>query len=119
MKFATCVVIFAGLAALASAADARQVYVPGFYRPNGVWVPPHYRTVPDGTDYVGPADPNVNPYNVNPYTGAVNPYTGAVNPYTGGVVPPAYPYGYPYQSPAPYVPPPGSAVPPVPYYGAP
>ena len=49
MKLAVCMAIFAGLAALASAVDARQVYVAGFYRPNGTWVPPHYRTVPDGT----------------------------------------------------------------------
>jgi hypothetical protein len=117
MKFAACVVIFAGFAALAGAADAGQVYVPGFYRPNGVWVPPHYRTVPDGTVYDG-VDPSV-----NPYTGQT-----VVNPYTGGVVPHAYPYGYPYQGgyqgpyqapyQAPYVPGPGTVAP-VPYYGAP
>ncbi|HEX4637365.1 MAG TPA: hypothetical protein VH189_14355 [Rhizomicrobium sp.] len=115
MKFATCfttcVVIFAGFAALAGAADARQVYVPGFYRPNGIWVPPHYRTVPDGTAYDGAVESGV-----NPYTGQT-----LVNPYTGQVAPNPYPYGNPYQSPyqapyqAPYVPPPAS----VPYYGAP
>ena len=109
------VVMLAGWAVLAGAADARQVYVPGFYRPNGVWVAPHYRTVPDGTVYDGTVYPNA-----NPYTGTVNPYTGAVNPYTGAPVPHPYGYGYPYQAPyqTPYVPPPGSVAP-APYYGAP
>ena len=80
MKFATCITILAGCVVLAGAADARQVYVPGFYRPNGVWVAPHYRTVPDGTVYEGPVYPNANPY-------------------TGQVVPHSYPYGaYPYQA---------------------
>ena len=102
MKLAGCIAIFAGLAALTGIADARQVYVPGFYRPNGTWVAPHYRTVPDGTVYDYPADPNLTPYNGNPYTAPVpHPY-----PYQG-----YYPYG------APYVPPPASA--PVPYYGTP
>jgi len=111
MKFAACIVILAGLTALAGAADARQVYVPGFYRPNGVWVAPHYRTVPDGTYYDGTAYPYA-----APYAGAPGP-----NPYPNG----AYPYGaypngaYPYQSPygTPYVPP--ASVPNVPYYGTP
>ena len=124
MKFApyiiACVAMLAGLAILAGAANARQVYVPGFYRPNGVWVAPHYRNVPDGTAYDGTVYPNG------------DPYTGAVNPYTGAVVPHAYPYGtYPYQAPyaapygapyaAPYAAPyvaPGSVAP-APYYGAP
>lgn len=108
MKLATCVMIIVGFAALAGAADARQVYVPGYYRPNGVWVPPHYRTVPDGSAYDGTVYPD----------GTVNPN---VNPYTGQVVPHPYPYGaYPYQAPyyqAPYVPP--TAPVPAPYYGAP
>ena len=114
MKFAsfpTCVMIVAGVAALAGAADARQVLVEGHYRPNGSWVPPHYRTVPDGPGYEGPAY-------VNPYTGAAtgNPYPYA-NPYTN---PYQSPYQAPYQAPyqGTYVPPvaPGA---PAPYYGAP
>lgn len=120
MKFApccvSCVVMLGALAVLAGAANARQVYVPGFYRPNGVWVAPHYRTVPDGTVYDGAVYPNG-----TPYTGAVNPYTGTVVPYTGAPVPTPYPYGaYPYQAPyqSPYVPPPASVAP-VPYYGTP
>jgi len=103
--------IFAGVAALAGAADARQVLVEGHYRPNGSWVPPHYRTVPDGPGYEGPAY-------VNPYTGAAtgNPYPYA-NPYSN---PYQSPYQTPYQAPyqGTYVPPvaPGA---PAPYYGAP
>ena len=115
MKFAsfpTCVMIVAGFAALAGAADARQVLVEGHYRPNGTWVPPHYRTVPDNAPYEGPA---------------------YVNPYTGVPAGTAYPYANPYQAPyqTPYqVPyqgtygqgPYGTPVPPptpAPYYGAP
>ena len=108
MKLAGCIAIFAGLAALTGVADARQIYVPGFYRPNGTWVAPHYRTVPDGTVYDYPADPNVNPYNANPYN--VNPYAAPVPrpyPYQG-----YYPYGAPYATPP-------ASVPPVPYYGTP
>lgn len=111
MKLAVCMAIFAGLAALASAVDARQVYVAGFYRPNGTWVPPHYRTVPDGTGYDDPADPNV-----NPYAGQVVPHPyNYGTPYNYGV---PYNYGAPYAAPPAYPHPPGY-VPPVPYYGTP
>jgi hypothetical protein len=115
MKFATCLTILAGCVVLAGAADARQVYVPGFYRPNGVWVAPHYRTVPDGPVYQGEAYPNANPYNAYPYTGQVVPHS-----YPYGAYPYQAPYQAPYQSPytTPYVPPPAAAAP-VPYYGAP
>jgi hypothetical protein len=110
MKLAGFIVVFAGLAALAGAADARQVYVPGFYRPNGVWVQPHYRNVPDGTAYDGTVDPSV-----NPYTGQVVPH-----PYPYQAYPYQTPYAAPYATPygTPYVAPPAT-VPPVPYYGAP
>lgn len=41
------------------------VYVHGYYRSNGTYVAPHYRSNPDG-----------NPYNNYSYPGNTNPYTG-------------------------------------------
>src|SRR5438094_208415 len=46
-----------------------QVHVSGYYRKNGTYVQPHYRSNPDG-----------NPYNNWSYPGNVNPYTGKVAP---------------------------------------
>ena len=42
-----------------------QVRVRGYYRSNGTYVQPHYRSSPDG-----------NPYNNYSYPGNTNPYTG-------------------------------------------
>lgn len=42
-----------------------QVHVSGYYRKNGTYVQPHYRSSPDG-----------NPYNNYSYPGNYNPYTG-------------------------------------------
>jgi hypothetical protein len=44
-----------------------QVYVEGYYRKNGTYVEPHYRSSPDK-----------NPYNNYSYPGNTNPYTGKV-----------------------------------------
>lgn len=44
-----------------------QVHVRGYYRSNGTYVQPHYRSSPDG-----------NPYNNWSYPGNTNPYTGKV-----------------------------------------
>ena len=44
-----------------------QVRVNGYYRKDGTYVRPHYRSSPDG-----------NPYNNYSYPGNVNPYTGKV-----------------------------------------
>lgn len=49
---------------LVSTADA-AVYVRGYYRSNGTYVAPHYRSNPDG-----------NPYNNWSFPGNTNPYTG-------------------------------------------
>ncbi len=46
-----------------------QVKVNGYYRKNGTYVAPHYRSSPDG-----------NPYNNYSYPGNTNPYTGKVAP---------------------------------------
>lgn len=44
-----------------------QVHVKGYYRKDGTYVQPHWRSSPDG-----------NPYNNWSYPGNVNPYTGKV-----------------------------------------
>lgn len=46
-------------------ADARDVYVDGYYKRDGTYVQPHYRSAPDN-----------NPYNNWSTKGNVNPYTG-------------------------------------------
>jgi hypothetical protein len=46
-----------------------SVYVRGYFRKDGTYVSPHYRSAPDG-----------NPYNNWSYPGNVNPYTGKVAP---------------------------------------
>jgi hypothetical protein len=56
--------------AFAAVAPAQgAVYVHGYYRSNGTYVQPHYRSSPDG-----------NPYNNWSYPGNTNPYTGKVAP---------------------------------------
>jgi hypothetical protein len=52
---------------LISLITSAQVKVKGYYRKNGTYVQPHYRSNPDG-----------NPYNNYSYPGNVNPYTGKV-----------------------------------------
>lgn len=46
-----------------------QVKVKGYYRKDGTYVQPHYRSSPDG-----------NPYNNYSYPGNINPYTGKIAP---------------------------------------
>jgi len=91
---------------------ARTVYVPGHRTAKGVYVEPHYRTVPDAPIYRGyTAYPNGQPY-VNPYGGQV----GAVPPYG---YQPGYPYAPDYVPNSPgYVPnaPAPVPVPVAPYY---
>ena len=59
-----------------------DVYVHGYYRSNGTYVQPHYRSNPDGNFYN-----NWSTYpNVNPYTGA-----------TGTRHTPSYGYGSSHQ----------------------
>lgn len=52
-------------AASIAPAFAGDVYVHGYYRSDGTYVRPHYRSAPDG-----------NPYNNWSTRGNVNPYTG-------------------------------------------
>ena len=50
-------------------ADGGRVRVRGYYRKDGTYVRPHYRSVPDG-----------NPYNNYSYPGNYNPNTGQITP---------------------------------------
>ena len=54
------------------------VAVRGYYRSNGTYVPPHYRSAPDGSVYNNYSTKG----NQNPYTGK----SGTVNPYSGGAI---------------------------------
>ena len=57
----------------AGSAFARDTYVKGYYRSNGTYVQPHYRTSPDNSLFNNYSTKG----NVNPYTGS----KGYVNPY--------------------------------------
>lgn len=48
-------------------ASAGDVYVKGYFKKDGTYVAPHFRSRPDG-----------NPYNNWSYPGNVNPHTGKV-----------------------------------------
>lgn len=65
---AITLVILVGFLGLTFDADA-AVRVRGYYRKDGTYVQPHYRSNPDG-----------NPYNNWSFPGNVNPYTGKVAP---------------------------------------
>jgi len=93
-------VLFMLLAVLLCASQLfSQVRVRGYYRKNGTYVAPHYRSNPDG-----------NPYNNWSYPGNTNPYTGKVasgNPSTyldnyynrgGSTTSAGYQYSSPYNS---------------------
>jgi opacity protein-like surface antigen len=53
------------LLAFASIALAGDVYVNGYYRSDGTYVQPHYRSAPDGNSYNNWSTKG----NTNPYTG--------------------------------------------------
>ena len=78
------IVILAAAIAMAAPAAA-QVSVRGYYRSDGTYVQPHYRSRPDS-----------NPYNNWSTRGNVNPYTGSAgtrNPYSGYGSDYSRPYG--------------------------
>ena len=59
------ILVLAALLSAASFAYARDVYVNGYYRNDGTYVAPHYRSAPNDTKY----DNWTTKGNVNPYTG--------------------------------------------------
>jgi len=69
-----------GLVLTATAALAQDVYVRGYFRSDGTYVQPHYRSAPNSTTL----DNWSTRGNVNPYTGKLgtrDPYSGYTNPY--------------------------------------
>ena len=72
-----------------------DVYVRGYYRSDGTYVQPHYRSSPNSTTL----DNWSTKGNVNPYTGkrgTRDPYSGYTNPYgtyTNPYIAPYNPYG--------------------------
>ena len=83
----------------ATIAFAQDVYVRGYYRSDGTYVQPHYRSSPNNTTL----DNWSTKGNVNPYTGKLgtrDPYSGSSNPYGGYTSPYYQPYDA-YGNPAP------------------
>jgi hypothetical protein len=61
-----------------------DVYVRGYYRSNGTYVQPHYRSNPDGNPYNNWSTyPNVNPYTGTMGTKHIQLQTVIINPYVG------------------------------------
>ena len=65
----TLIITFGVLSLCPVEIEAGRVRVRGYYRKDGTYVKPHYRTVPDG-----------NPYNNYSYPGNYNPNTGKITP---------------------------------------
>ena len=65
MRYLSVLLLAASLVAIPLVASAGDVYVPGYYRGDGTYVQPHYRSAP-----------NRNPYDNWSTKGNVNPYTG-------------------------------------------
>ncbi len=89
-----------GLLFMAGAAFAQDVHVRGYFRSDGTYVAPHYRSAPNSTTL----DNWSTKGNVNPYTGRVgtrNPYPQPASPY-GGYTPYPYPPPRPLLAPRPY-----------------
>lgn len=76
MKTVKLIGLVVSLAFLATTALA-DVYVNGYYKQNGTYVAPHYRSDPDG-----------NPFNNWTYRGNTNPHTGKVGTRSYGTVNP-------------------------------
>ena len=65
MKLVSFLMMLASVFIIISGTAFADVSVRGYYRPNGTYVQPHYRSNPDGNVYN-----NWSTYpNVNPYTG--------------------------------------------------
>lgn len=79
--------LLVSLLLIASVNALAQVKVRGYYRKDGTYVRPHYRSSPDG-----------NPYNNYSYPGNVNPYTGKVATGDPSIYLANYYKTYPYNS---------------------
>lgn len=73
--------------------QARDVYVNGYYRSNGTYVNPHYRSAPNNTTL----DNYSTRGNYNPYTGVTgtrDPYSNSGSNYNYGSSESNYRYNY-------------------------
>ena len=86
-----------GLLFMAGAALAQDVHVRGYFRSDGTYVAPHYRSAPNSTTL----DNWSTRGNVNPYTGQ----PGTRSPYPGPSGPARGFSGYTFAPPHPPVPP--------------
>lgn len=74
------------LAVLSSTAFAQDTYINGYYRNDGTYVEPHYRSRANNNVY----DNYSSQGNINPYTGqqgTVDPYQGNANQSSGYAIP--------------------------------
>jgi hypothetical protein len=69
IKWLGRIVLAAAVTLTAASPSRADEYVHGYYRSNGTYVQPYFRSDPDG-----------NPYNNYSYPGNLNPYTGQVAP---------------------------------------
>ena len=80
----------------AAGADAQDTYVNGYFKSDGTYVQPHYRSAPDNNPYNNwSTQPNINPYTGQ--QGTQNPWgapSGTYKPYQ-----PYQPY-QPYKQPS-------------------
>ena len=103
MKIWTTLILAVFGLLLVSTAAFADVYVQGYYKKNGTYVAPHYRSSPNSTKL----DNWSTRGNVNPYTGNV----GTRNPYNTYSIPPVGTVA-PLQT---YNPPPVATIPPLQY----
>ena len=90
MKIKQSIFLIASLVVLVSFLTlslAEAGWVSGYYRKDGTYVQPHYRTNPDG-----------NPYNNYSFPGNYNPNTGRITPGNPDTYLKRY-YNHPHQSP--------------------
>lgn len=66
-KAAVAIIVLAALGLVAGASEAKSKRVDGYFKSNGTYVAPHYRTTPDS-----------NPYNNYSTPGNLNPNNGAI-----------------------------------------
>jgi hypothetical protein len=82
--FKRILVVVLGACAMFSAQHAKgDDYVRGYYRSNGTYVAPHYRSTADGNFYNNWSTyPNVNPYTGKMGTRVTPPYSSRIPTYT-------------------------------------
>ena len=85
MKFLSFI-LFLPIISSINASVKADVYVDGYFRSNGTYVKPHYRTSPNNTvidnySYPGNYNPNNSSTNNNSYRNLYSPSKPSTNPY--------------------------------------